>query len=43
MLIVVLFAQAYTIPREQRTVEPTVPREALSRSTSLFTREVSGT
>ncbi|KXJ26177.1 Dedicator of cytokinesis protein 9 [Exaiptasia diaphana] len=31
--------QAYTIPREQRTETPTVPREAHSRQNSLFTRE----
>ncbi|XP_031567360.1 dedicator of cytokinesis protein 11-like isoform X3 [Actinia tenebrosa] len=30
---------AYTIPRELRTEHSTVPKDALSRSTNLFTRE----
>ncbi|EDO32670.1 predicted protein, partial [Nematostella vectensis] len=31
--------KAYTIPRELRTEHASFPRDALSRSTSLFTRE----
>ena len=33
--------QAFTIPRELRTIQSTVPHDALSRVADLFTREVS--
>lgn len=35
-----LFIQAFAIPRELRTIHSTVPGDALSRVSNLFTREV---
>ena len=37
-----LLFQAFAIPRELRTIHSTVPGDALSRVSNLFTREVHG-